>query len=144
MIKFFLETPIRFIISYLREKSIINFKQGEPSKDKENCKPPGNAQCNPATWQGYSNNCCSAEEPCGEMEGDCNGDSSCMGSLVCEANSCPTSKGFHPRASCCQQPSGLLILGDTIENINTSIIIVFLLMIERFKIGNIYPFRLWF
>ena len=95
---------------------MIRYMQGELKKEKGGCKPPGNPRCNPATWIEYSNGCCSPEEPCGETEGDCNGDSSCIGSLVCEENSCQPSKGFHLRASCCQQPSGLLILGNMIKS----------------------------
>ena len=82
------------------------------------CKAPGNPKCNPDSWEdygGYSNACCSEDEKCTINEGDCNLDSECYGSLVCRPNSCPvsteSSKQFHKRASCCQQPSGTYILG---------------------------------
>ena len=86
--------------------------------------PPGNPMCNPSTWndfpwytgkdsdgketwkRGYRDSCCSDQEKCGEYEGDCNSDSECYGSLVCEYNGCPFSKGFSKHASCCKQPSG--------------------------------------
>ena len=83
------------------------------------CTRPGNPKCNRDTWDqygGYSDACCSDQEKCGIDEGDCNLDSECHGSLICKRNSCPTSPGdefrrFHERASCCQQPSGIYILG---------------------------------
>ena len=82
------------------------------------CKAPGNPKCNPDSWEdygGYSNACCSEEEKCTINEGDCNLDTECYGSLVCRPNSCPvstnSSRKFHKRASCCQQPSGTYILG---------------------------------
>ena len=85
---------------------------------KINCKPTGNPKCNPATWnsyEGYSDGCCSEEEKCSVGEGDCNFHDECVGSLVCIPNSCPQSeddsKKFHPRASCCRQPSGEYIYG---------------------------------
>ena len=83
------------------------------------CKAPGNPRCNPESWGrygGYSNACCSEEEKCTINEGDCNLDTECYGSLVCQPNSCPISENdsrkFHKRASCCQQPSGSYKLGE--------------------------------
>ena len=83
---------------------------GQDDDENDGCKKPGNPLCNPGTWKGYSNGCCSVEEQCGEEEGDCNQDSECFGSLICMPNSCPRNKGFHNRADCCQQPSGSLTL----------------------------------
>ena len=92
--------------------------------EDEGCKIPGNPNCNPKTWKAYSNGCCSAEEQCGEEEGDCNTDGDCFGSLICMPNSCPRNnfpddpeKQFHPRASCCQQPFGSLKLCKYIKGI---------------------------
>ena len=88
---------------------------GGRDESKIGCRPPGNPNCNPNTWSKYSNGCCSEEEKCTIGEGDCNSDNECHGSLVCTSNSCPSSeyesRKFHPRAKCCQQPSGALILG---------------------------------
>ena len=82
---------------------------------KIDCKPVGNPHCNPDTWTNYTNGCCTEEQKCTINEGDCNLHAECQGSLVCIPNSCPTSeheeRQFHPLASCCQQPSGELILG---------------------------------
>ena len=101
---------------------------GQSSSDKldgyVSCKTPGNPKCNPETWndfihgngsRGYRNSCCSDQEKCGVGEGDCNSDSECHGSLVCEYNGCSptttdTTLGFSKHASCCQQPSGTYIL----------------------------------
>ena len=78
------------------------------------CKHPGNAKCNPNTWDnydGYHDACCSDLEKCGIGEGDCNYDSECFGSLICLYNGCPSSQGFDERASCCQQPSATFKMG---------------------------------
>ena len=105
--------------------TILNFGckgSSDEQHERTSCKPPGNPRCNRDTWHlypphfGYSDACCSEEEKCTENEGDCNRDSECRGSLICKHNSCPTSpeddsKRFHERASCCQQPSGVYILG---------------------------------
>ena len=92
---------------------------------KIGCKAPGNPRCNPESWEfygGYSNACCSEEEKCTINEGDCNTDTECFGSLICKANSCPTSadssKNFHKRASCCQQPSGSYVLGKSFDDVH--------------------------
>ena len=78
------------------------------------CKHPGNAKCNPNSWdkyEGYHDACCSDLEKCGIDEGDCNSDSECLGSLICLYNGCPASQGFDERASCCQQPSATFKMG---------------------------------
>ena len=78
------------------------------------CKLPGNAKCNPSTWdkyEGYHDACCSDLEKCGIDEGDCNSDSECLGSLICLYNGCAASQGFDERASCCQQPSATFKMG---------------------------------
>ena len=86
---------------------------GNVADNTISCKAPGNPRCNPKTWTNYTDGCCSEKEKCTIGEGDCNSHSECYGSLVCTANSCPKSKGFHERASCCEQPSAELLLGTT-------------------------------
>jgi len=65
----------------------------------------GNPKCNPNTWEGYNNECCSVEEPCGLGEGDCDIDDECYGHLVCGKNNCRRDgTGFTIFADCCQPP----------------------------------------
>ena len=105
---------------------IIAYQGSDNGEDaKIGCKAPGNPRCNPESWKfygGYSNACCSEEEKCTINEGDCNTDTECFGSLICKANSCPTSadpsKNFHERASCCQQPSGTYLLGKSFNDVH--------------------------
>ena len=106
------------IYSKLLTNSFLYHNQGINTEkdDRIGCKAPGNPRCNPATWLQYSNGCCSEEEKCTINEGDCNVDADCHGSLVCKPNSCRKTshipfRQFHPRASCCQQPSGALLTG---------------------------------
>ena len=55
---------------------------GQEDDENDGCKKPGNPLCNPSTWKGYSNGCCSVEEQCGEEEGDCNQDSECLTTVL--------------------------------------------------------------
>ena len=65
----------------------------------------GNPKCNPKTWEAYNNECCSADEPCGLREGDCDNDGECHGELVCGKNNCrQDGSGFTRQADCCQLP----------------------------------------
>ena len=75
------------------------------------CAVKSNKRCNPQTWdeyEGYLDGCCTAEQRCGEMEGDCSDDSDCMPGLVCGKNNCPKDtkspkgQGFGERADCCE------------------------------------------
>jgi len=72
------------------------------------CPPPTNPRCNPLTWEAYDNECCSAEEPCGLGEGDCDSDDECAGDMVCGTNNClqkrRNEKLFTPQADCCELP----------------------------------------
>merc|ERR1719412_380905 len=79
-----------------------------PSNGGYECPPPTNPRCNPLTWEAYDNECCSAEEPCGLGEGDCDSDDECAGDMVCGTNNClqkrRNEKLFTPQADCCELP----------------------------------------
>jgi len=65
------------------------------------------ASCNPATWEKFSWNCCTEEEPCYEGEGDCDTDWECADDLLCIKNSCPdtfTARVGHSKPDCCGKP----------------------------------------
>ena len=65
-----------------------------------------NPKCNPLTWENYDNECCSADEPCGLGEGDCDSDDECSGELVCGVNNCiQKHTDFTAQADCCELPS---------------------------------------
>ena len=67
-----------------------------------------NLACNPATWDKYSWDCCTAENPCYVGEGDCDKDEQCAGELVCGKRNCPDTfkaRAFGRRPDCCQQPT---------------------------------------
>ena len=65
----------------------------------------GNRRCNPKTWDesgGYTDGCCTADQPCGIDEGDCSDDAGCLPGLVCGKNNCPKDQGFIYRSDCCE------------------------------------------
>lgn len=71
----------------------------------DGCAIAGNKKCNPLTWDefgGYRDGCCTTDQRCGEMEGDCSDDSDCLPGLVCGSNNCPNNTGFAERADCCE------------------------------------------
>ena len=39
--------------------------------------------------KGVDDGCCTADNPCGEGDGDCDNDSECSGDLVCGTDNCP-------------------------------------------------------
>ena len=49
---------------------------------------------------------CFKQNPCGELEGDCNTLSDCEVGLVCGSNNCPEGKNFLPDDDCCYKPIG--------------------------------------
>ena len=55
-------------------------------------------------------NCCSEENKCGEMEGDCNSDSECLEGLKCGNSNCNANSGsWSPNSDCCYKPKSMLI-----------------------------------
>jgi len=44
---------------------------------------------------------CTAQEPCGVDQGDCDTDNECQGNLICGSNNCPNSFGFENETDCC-------------------------------------------
>ena len=70
-------------------------------------KAKSNPACNPASWEKFSWDCCTAESPCYAGEGDCDQDDQCAGELVCGKRNCPDTfkaRAFGRRPDCCQQP----------------------------------------
>ena len=61
--------------------------------------PIGNPECNSATWSSYDPSCCTAKNPCGIGEGDCDRNDQCLGYLVCGKDNCGS--GFPSTADCC-------------------------------------------
>ena len=61
--------------------------------------PIGNPECNSATWSRYDGSCCTAQNPCGIGEGDCDRNDQCLGYLVCGKDNCGS--GFPSAADCC-------------------------------------------
>ena len=59
-----------------------------------------NPECNSATWSRYDGSCCTAQNPCGIGEGDCDRSDQCLGDLVCGKDNCGS--GFPPVADCCR------------------------------------------
>ena len=59
----------------------------------------GNPECNSDTWSSYDPSCCTAQNPCGIGEGDCDRNDQCLGDLVCGKNNCGS--GFPSAADCC-------------------------------------------
>ena len=49
--------------------------------------------------------CCDSDNPCREMEGDCDYDSDCFGPMVCGSNNCPNELFFEDTDDCCEIPS---------------------------------------
>ena len=47
----------------------------------------------------YNKDCCTANDPCGNGEGDCDRDDHCAGNLVCMPKIC--GKAFGDNAECC-------------------------------------------
>ena len=65
------------------------------------------AACNPATWQKFTWDCCTAKDPCYVGEGDCDNDKECAGDLVCGKNNCPAgfkAKFGKNKPDCCEEP----------------------------------------
>ena len=75
--------------TFLCCKSIFNFIAVSPCKDGSG---------------GYD--CCTADNPCAEGEGDCDNDSHCIGNLKCnnDFDNCNTDLGFPSDADCCYDP----------------------------------------
>ena len=49
---------------------------------------------------GQGDNCCTSQNQCGEIEGDCDADSDCYENLKCGTNNCPIQGNFkviHPK-----------------------------------------------
>ena len=44
--------------------------------------------------QGQGSNCCTSQNQCGEIEGDCDADSDCYENLKCGTNNCPIQGKF--------------------------------------------------
>ena len=87
----------------LEQRSLDNTTREETTSNT--CAIRTNRRCNPQTWDefgGYSDGCCTAEQQCGEGEGDCSEVSDCMAGLVCGNNNCPKDLGFGARADCCE------------------------------------------
>ena len=61
----------------------------------------GNRKCNPATWLSYDSSCCTAENPCGIGEGDCDEYNQCAGDLVCGVDNCGPE--FPSNYDCCSK-----------------------------------------
>ena len=61
----------------------------------------GNPKCNPDTWSSYDSSCCTAENPCGVGEGDCDTDNQCAGGLVCGVDNCGPE--FPSNYDCCRE-----------------------------------------
>ena len=67
----------------------------------ETCKWSGTSDAD--TWS-----CCTDSEPCEELEGDCDSDVQCNGTLICGENNCISvnpNLDFDPAADCCIQPN---------------------------------------
>ena len=99
----------------LREEPKIVSRDGQSNND---CRVAGNRKCNPITWGeygGYTDGCCTTDEPCGENEGDCSGDSDCLPGLVCGKHNCPTGVGFDARSDCCELMSGSFKISKYVE-----------------------------
>lgn len=75
----------------------INCMENAPAQTPDTFKP-----CHPSkdNW-----NCCSVTSPCGEGEGDCNGDSDCMPGLVCKTD-VGAKYGAHGAMDVCENPNG--------------------------------------
>ena len=65
----------------------------------------GNSNCDPETWSGYDSECCSAANPCGIGQGDCDEDDECYGDLQCGNNNCGDAFE-NSNADCCTDPTG--------------------------------------
>ena len=61
--------------------------------------PGGNPECNSATWSSHDYSCCTARNPCGIGEGDCDGNDQCLGDLICGEDNCGSE--FPSNADCC-------------------------------------------
>ena len=88
--------------------------------------PIGNPKCNYATWSSYDSSCCTAQNPCGRGEGDCDEDYQCLGDLVCGIDNCGSQFPVGG-ADCCTGNLSLLI----------SITLPPFLYIQKLKIENI-------
>ena len=62
----------------------------------------GNDKCNPDTWTAYDSECCSAQNPCGSGEGDCDENIECVGNLICGSDNCGSSFP-NQNADCCTE-----------------------------------------
>ena len=60
-----------------------------------------NAKCNSATWSSYDASCCTAENPCGIGEGDCDTHNQCAGNLECGVDNC--GPDFPSKYDCCKE-----------------------------------------
>ena len=47
---------------------------------------------------------CTAENPCGHNEGDCNYDNDCQPGLKCGQGNCPAFLGYDQSIDCCRKP----------------------------------------
>ena len=95
------------------------------------CAIGGNQKCNPLTWDefgGYRDGCCTPDQRCGEMEGDCSDDSGCLPGLVCGTKNCPNNTGFADRADCCELYSDVFKPG---KNTSSCLICEFRLLIHQ-------------
>ena len=52
----------------------------------------------------HGSGCCTSSTPCGENEGDCDGDSDCFGNLKCGDDNCNNST-FSWWEDCCYDPA---------------------------------------
>ena len=56
-------------------------------------------RCKGGTNIEYNKDCCTAQDPCGDGEGDCDRDDHCAGNLVCMPKICGSN--FGDNAECC-------------------------------------------
>ena len=56
---------------------------------------------------------CTAANPCGQDEGDCDSHEECQGSLICGSVNCPTYLGFSPDTDCCYDNSQSVVGDET-------------------------------
>ena len=97
------DCPESAILEQLRTCTAANCPVGGGETVLKKSKPA----CNPATWERFTWNCCTKNDPCYEGEGDCDFDSECAEGLVCAKNSCPpvfTARFGRSKPDCCAKP----------------------------------------
>ena len=86
---------------YSKDCESFGIKLREAIASKKACNRDGWDTSDFMAWNVWNNDCCTTFGPCGEGEGDCDGDEECAGDLKCGTDNCPWNGYGGSKDDCC-------------------------------------------